>query len=164
MLGLSRPINHSATSRSDIVAAQRLAGDRAAPLPLRVVITPVRGYERDGRRRAAMLDDAMRTMGDVDTAATAAMVAAGHRPGEPMVASLTLNPAAPVRASLAAVLRRWSDVIDANRAGVLDDIDIEYLHELRTAVRGTRSLLSLHGRSAQDVAPRPRRAAAHRTQ
>jgi CHAD domain-containing protein len=60
-----------------------------------------------------------------------------------MVAALTLNPAASARASLAAVLRRWSDVIDANRAGVLDDIDIEYLHELRTAVRGTRSLLSL---------------------
>jgi CHAD domain-containing protein len=52
-----------------------------------------------------------------------------------------LDPAGPAPEALAAVLRRWMDVIDLVRPGVLADVDTEFLHELRTSVRATRSLL-----------------------
>jgi CHAD domain-containing protein len=45
----------------------------------------------------------------------------------------------------AQILRSFCSAIEANRAGVLEDIDVEFLHELRTAVRATRSILSLTG-------------------
>jgi CHAD domain-containing protein len=56
-----------------------------------------------------------------------------------------LDPGAPAAESVANVLRRWIDVIDSVRAGVLDDVDIEYLHDMRISVRATRSLLRLSG-------------------
>ncbi len=59
--------------------------------------------------------------------------------------ALSLDPADPSAVSMGAVLGRWMDIIDAVRDGVLDDLDPEYLHDLRTAGRATRSILSLGG-------------------
>jgi CHAD domain-containing protein len=125
------------------VDQQRLMGDRPAPLPLRVVVAPLRGYERDGARCAELLADAISPLPDSSTAAAAAFLAAGHVPGQPLVAPLQLDARAPAAESLAGVLRRWLNVIDAVRPGVLADVDIEYLHEMRTSIRATRSLLRL---------------------
>jgi CHAD domain-containing protein len=131
------------------VEQQRLAGDPAIPLPLRVVVLPLRGYERDARRCADLLAEALPIQSDAASAAELAFAAAGHIPGTPAVPPVTLSPAAPAIASVAAVLRRWSDVIDQVRPGVIADIDIEYLHDLRTAVRATRSML----RVCEDLLP-----------
>jgi CHAD domain-containing protein len=125
------------------VDQQRLAGARQVPLPLRVLVSPLRGYERDGERCAELLTEAMSRMIGASDAAAAAFAAAGHRPGQPAVAPLQLDPAVAATESLAAVLRRWINIIDAVRPGVLADIDIEYLHEMRASIRATRSLLRL---------------------
>lgn len=127
------------------VDQQRVAGARRSLLPLRVLVLPLRGYERDGQRCAELLSESMDALSDVDTSATVAFVAAGHVPGQPAVAALQLDPQAPAIESLAAVLRRWIEIIDSVRPGVLADIDIEYLHEMRTAVRAIRSILRLDG-------------------
>ena len=127
------------------VNQQRLVGSGDQPLPLQVLIAPLRGYDRDADRCAGLLAKAMPQFDSHDPAATIAMTAAGHPPGQPSVPRLSLNPGDPATASMAAVLRRWMDVIDAVRAGVLDDLDPEYLHDLRTAVRATRSILRLGG-------------------
>jgi CHAD domain-containing protein len=127
------------------VDQQRLLGDRLVPLPLRVLITPVRGYERDGQRCAELLHDTMPVRTDLANTAAAALAAAGLAPGQPSVPIPELDPQAPAAQSLALVLRRWLDIIDSVRPGVLADIDPEYLHELRTAVRATRSIISLAG-------------------
>jgi CHAD domain-containing protein len=121
----------------------RLVGTRPAALPLRVIVDPVRGYERDGRRCADLLRDRLVPLAADTDATAAALAAAGHRPGEPAVAPARLDPTAPAPHSLVAVLRRWSDVIDLVRPGVLADVDAEFLHDLRTSVRATRSLLRL---------------------
>jgi CHAD domain-containing protein len=125
------------------IEQQRLVGDRPTPLPLRVLISPLRGYERDGQRCLDLLREAMPAIDDFGDASVAAFAAAGHTPGQPAVPPVRLDPDAPAPQSLAIVLRRWIDVIEAVRPGVLADIDPEYLHELRTSVRGTRSLLRL---------------------
>jgi len=125
------------------VDQQRLVGDRCASLPLRVVVTPLRGYESDGWRCAELLGHSIAALADSGTAATVAFVAAGHVPGQPAIPALSLDPDASATESLAGVLRRWLDVIDAVRPGVLAQIDTEYLHDMRTAVRATRSLLRL---------------------
>ncbi|HEY7007941.1 MAG TPA: CHAD domain-containing protein [Jatrophihabitantaceae bacterium] len=125
------------------VDQQRVAGVRRTVLPLRVVVTPLRGYERDGQRCAELLGESIGALAEADTSATVAFVAAGHMPGQPAVPPPGLDPQAPAVKSLALVLRRWIDVIDSVRPGVLADIDIEYLHDMRTAVRATRSVLRL---------------------
>ena len=125
------------------VDQQRLTGERPAPLPLRVSIAPLRGYERDGRRCADLLAESGAPLPDAGNAAAVAFAAAGLVPGRPAAATPTLDPQAPALDSIAAVLRRWIDVIDAARPGALADVDIEYLHDLRTAVRATRSVLRL---------------------
>ena len=133
------------------VDQQRLVGDNQRPLPLRVLVSPLRGYERDGKRCAEMLADSMTPLPGEATAAAVAMKAAGHVPGQPAVAPLRLDPNGPAVESLAQVLRHWMDVIDTVRPGVLADIDIEYLHELRTSVRATRSMLALAGHLLSEV-------------
>jgi len=121
----------------------RLVGARPAALPLRVLVSPLRGYERDGRRCTDLLRDRLVPLAGDSDATAAALAAAGHRPGQPPVPPIRLDPDAPAPESLAAVLRRWIDVIDLVRPGVLADVDTEFLHDLRTSVRATRSLLRL---------------------
>lgn len=133
------------------VDQQRLAGDRYTPLPLRVQVSPLRGYEVDGRRCEELLTDAMGRLDDGLDATAVALKAAGHTPGQRAVPRLRLDPNAPALESLTIVLRHWVDVIDTVRPGVLADIDIEYLHEMRAAVRAARSLLRLGG----DLIPEP---------
>lgn len=126
------------------VDQQRLVGTRPAPLPLRVVVSPLRGYERDARRAADILAESLPPGPDGLDGATAAVLAAGLTPGESPIAPLDLDPDAPAIVSTAAALGRWLDVVAAARAGVVDDVDTEFLHELRAAVRATRSLLQLN--------------------
>jgi CHAD domain-containing protein len=127
------------------VDQQRLAGDRHAALPLRVIVAPLRGYERDGQRCAELLGAAVTPIGDANTAVSAAFAAAGHAPGQPAVPAVQLDPDAPTVESMAEVLRRWIDIIDSVRPGALADVDIEYLHDMRTAIRATRSMLRIGG-------------------
>jgi CHAD domain-containing protein len=127
------------------VDQQRLGGSGSQPLPLRVLVVPLRGYERDADRCADLLIESMPHLDTRDTMATIAMTAAGYSPGQPAVPKLVLDPTAPAAESVSYVLRRWMDIIDAARPGVLDDLDPEYLHELRTAVRAIRSILRLAG-------------------
>jgi CHAD domain-containing protein len=132
------------------VDQQRLFGERRVPLPLRVVVAPLRGYERDGQRCVDLLREAVPPLSDLGNAAAAALSAAGHLPGAPAVQPPALDPQQPAAASLARVLRYWMDVIDSVQPGVLADVDPEFLHELRTSVRGTRSLLRLGAGLASD--------------
>ena len=55
----------------------------------------------------------------------------------------------PARLALRTVLLNLLDTLQANVPGTLRDIDTEFLHDLRVAVRRTRSALKLAG----DVLP-----------
>ncbi|HVV07669.1 CHAD domain-containing protein [Amycolatopsis sp.] len=51
----------------------------------------------------------------------------------------------PADAAIATALLGFADAIEANVAGTVEDVDTEFLHELRVAVRRTRSLLKIAG-------------------
>ena len=51
----------------------------------------------------------------------------------------------PASAAIAAVLRTFLATVEANVPGVLDDVDTEFLHDLRVAVRRARSTVKLAG-------------------
>ena len=51
----------------------------------------------------------------------------------------------PAAEAAATILLRLLDTVEANVAGVLADIDTEFLHDLRVSVRRTRSALKLFG-------------------
>ena len=90
--------------------AQRLGGTAASPPP-----------------QAALADDAV--------------LAAGGTPGgAPSTARCGIDPGDPAHRAVAAVLEELRATIDANLPGVLADLDTEFLHDLRVAVRRTRSV------------------------
>jgi CHAD domain-containing protein len=61
----------------------------------------------------------------------------------------TISASQPAAGAVAAALLSYLDEMVANVAGVLDDVDTEFLHDLRVAVRRTRSVLKVVG----DVLP-----------
>lgn len=127
---------------------QRLVSPSRLPLPLRVVVKGLRGYDRDAERAVRLLGDALPPAPNLTTAVQAALVAAGLQPGGGLGGAgdpVPLDPAAPLTHSLAVVLGLRLDVVVACRDGVLADTDPEYLHDLRVAARATRSLLEISG-------------------
>lgn len=68
-----------------------------------------------------------------------------------------LDPAAPAIDGFRTVLAELATTIRANRAGAAEDLDIEFLHDLRIATRRTRTVLA-HARQAlpPDVLDRAR--------
>jgi CHAD domain-containing protein len=127
------------------VEQQRLISPKRTPLPLRVIVTALRGYERDADRCAQLLQAAMPAQPEAACADGGALAAAGHSPGSAAAETLVLDADAPAAQSIALILLRWLDVIEQTRAGVIADLDPEFLHELRVAVRAARSTLKLTG-------------------
>jgi CHAD domain-containing protein len=125
------------------VDQQRLIGNRPSLLPLRVLITPLRGYEKDAQHAEDVLTAAFAQFGEATHATTVAFRAAGHEPGEPALARPRLDPAAPAPEEIAKVLRHWTMVLDAVRPAVVQDVDVECLREFRGAARNCRALLVL---------------------
>src|SRR4051812_23720409 len=107
----------------------------------RVSATAVRGYDRELERIDALLTGTLSlpaaTVPLVDEA-----VAAAGRPaaGTSAKLSLDLDPSEPATTAAASVFARLLEVIDDNLPGTLEDVDSEFLHDLRVAVRRTRSL------------------------
>lgn len=118
-------------------------GSRAAL----VTVSRLRGYDVEADRACTLLAAV-----DGVTAATASsyehsLAAAGKdfddihhaRPGDAVTADM------PASAAIAAVLRTFLTTVEANLPGVLADVDTEFLHDLRVAVRRARTTVKLAG-------------------
>jgi CHAD domain-containing protein len=133
--------------RTDRTAVSRPA---AAQLPARLQVTAVRGYQPQADRVSEMLAAAAGLDGPATQPLDAALAAAGQRAEDySNKVNVPLDPAMPGRAALQAVLLQLLDTLEANVAGTIRDVDTEFLHDLRVAVRRTRSALKLAG----DVLP-----------
>jgi len=131
------------------------------PLPPRLTVTEVRGYQGQARRAERLIaavdgvtaaDTGPADTGPADTGPATtgpfadALLAAGRRPGDysnKVDADITAE--TPATAAAATILLRLLDTIEANVDGTLRDIDTEFLHDLRVSVRRTRSALKLFG-------------------
>jgi len=113
-----------------------------AALPGRLVVEPVRGYERDFDRVVGRLREGL-GLAEADVPLfDAAVTAAGGKP-EGVQSKVAFEPEPGTRSDVAAgqVLLLLLEVAEANVQGVLDDLDTEFLHDLRVSVRRARSVL-----------------------
>ncbi len=113
------------------------AGAREA----RLTVLTLRGYAADARRAERILTGL--GLRDVDPDEDRSAVA------EPPIGKV--DRAVPAGVLLAAALGDFSATMRANLPGLLDDVDTEFLHDFRVAVRQTRSTLKLGRAALPDV-------------
>lgn len=137
----------AAATAKGTAAPQRLRG--------RVDLTGVLGY----RRQFDRVDAALRGDPDLVVASTPvvdeAVTALGGSPGGlSSRVEVHLDRDEPAGAASRRVLRGLAEVVEANRSGTLDDLDSEFLHDLRVAVRRSRSVLRQMKRAFDPVVRR----------
>jgi CHAD domain-containing protein len=116
----------------------------------RLTVTALRGYQAQAVRLTDLLAAAPGLTDGSQSALEAALAAAGRHPGDySSKIDVKLAPRMPAAAAMAAVLTALFDTLEANVNGTVRDLDTEFLHDLRIAVRRTRSALKLAG----DVLP-----------
>ena len=109
----------------------------AAAAPARVSVRTLRGYDNQARRAARLLDGlGLHTVQDSEDNEPT-LVAPMSRTDREVPASVLLT----------AALGDFLAAIRKNLPGLLDDVDTEFLHDFRVAVRRTRATLKL-GRPA----------------
>jgi len=117
-----------------------------AHAPPRLSVVPVRGYQAQSDRLSRTLGANAAISPSGRSPLEIALAAAGQQPGR-RTAVVQLDAAMPAAAALAAILTAQLAVIEANVPGTVRDVDTEFLHDLRIAIRRTRSALKLAGRA-----------------
>jgi CHAD domain-containing protein len=145
---------------SDQKTIARLAVDQMlvtfparASVPPRLTLTPVRGYQAQAERACRTALAGVPGVSDGhDAVLDAVLAATGHRAGERpgKAAGAPLRPSEPAATAMAGILTSLLDALEANVPGTIKDIDTEFLHDLRIAVRWTRSALKLCGSALPD--------------
>jgi CHAD domain-containing protein len=112
------------------------------PLPAQLRILPVRGYRSEPRR----LEDRFRSDAALQPSEQnpleEALTAVGRRPADyTSKLELQLQSEQDAQQALRTILSSLLGVLKANQDGLRADIDTEFLHDFRVAVRRTRSAL-----------------------
>jgi CHAD domain-containing protein len=114
------------------------------PLPLVVVLTPVKGFERSQRIAVDVIEREIGLSPMADTPSGTAMRAVGVEPSTYQAKrTLTLEPDARADYATIAICRNLLETMRANEDGIRRNLDTEFLHDFRVAVRRTRSALRL---------------------
>jgi len=137
-------------------ATANVDGGPAVALRPRLHVVGVLGYDRELRDVSALLLDRLGLVAASGPVHDDAVEATGGVVGGTSAKlKLVLDPLERSDVAAATILRRLLEIIDANLPGTLADVDSEFLHDLRVAVRRTRALQrELHG----VFAPEPLRA------
>jgi CHAD domain-containing protein len=131
--------------RATVTAAATQAGT-TAELPTRLAIAEVRGYPGQARKAASLLAAVPGVSAASQREFSAALTALGRHPADySSSVEAEITAAMPAAVAVARLLLRLLDTIENNIDGVLRDIDTEYLHDFRVAVRRTRSAIKLLG-------------------
>ena len=122
--------------------AQVLSGGDQRQLAPRLRVLPVLGYDRDFARVRAVLSGRGGLKPATGSLADEAMRAAGLDPrGVSSQVKVALERSMPAGVAMTAVCHRLAGIVEANLGGTVDDIDPEFLHDLRVAIRRTRSVV-----------------------
>jgi CHAD domain-containing protein len=145
-----RTVRESRVLNADEKTVARLLIESDDDGATRLLVQPLRGYEGDGDQIARQLADFDGLTPLVTTPYDDALAHASRKPGDyDKSPTVPMRPETPAPVAVASVLAHFAAVIDANVEGTIADIDTEFLHDLRVAVRRTRSILKLTG----DVLP-----------
>jgi len=137
-------ITVTAVAASPTAASPTAAG--TAELPLRLTITEVRGYPGQARRASTLLAGVPGVSSASQGVFTAALTALGRHPADyTSGVDAEVTASMPASVAVARLLLRLLDTLKQNVDGVLRDIDTEFLHDLRVAVRRSRSAIKLLG-------------------
>lgn len=119
------------------------ADDNEAHRTTYLTVQPLRGYARQAKRLAAYLQRNLETSATNDDIHLWALQASGQTPGAysgRMV--VQLDPNMQAGKAIRLILLHLLETMRANEDGIKTDIDSEFLHDFRIAVRRTRSALS----------------------
>jgi CHAD domain-containing protein len=125
----------------ETVAAE-VPGCAPTELPAIVRVEPLRGYDAAAERLRAHLA-AMPGLRPLEGGALeqTLRVLGAWPGGDPAHAEVALHPTTRADQALRALLGAELRVVEANEDGVLGDLDVEFLHDLRVACRRSRALL-----------------------
>ena len=113
----------------------------ASPLRPRLRVTPVRGYDEERRTVQSTLEqDLGFKPADEPLVDEAVRVSGGLPGGFPAKIAVPLRPDQRADSGAAAVLRALLGVIEANLEGTIEELDSEFLHDLRVSVRRSRAV------------------------
>ncbi|MBN1102666.1 MAG: CHAD domain-containing protein [Deltaproteobacteria bacterium] len=121
----------------------RSSSEENAPAPaVYLWLLPVKGYSRHARKIAEQFAAAGLAVGTEDAVYFEGLRMAGKEPGS-YSSKMTVQLAPEMRADEAtkAILRFLLQIIRVNEANIEKDIDTEFVHDFRVAVRRTRSAL-----------------------
>jgi CHAD domain-containing protein len=119
---------------------RRTKGD---PLGLRLFLEPVRGYEKALEKLTERLSAQGGFQAKDGGLFEEAMARLGRTPGAySSKLNLTLVPEMRADEAMQVILRSLFDAMTLNEQGLIDDVDTEFLHDFRVAIRRTRSALA----------------------
>lgn len=147
---VQRSVRDSRVLNTDEKTVARLLTESSDDGTSRLQLQPLRGYEADADRIARLMGRVDGLTASATTAYDDALTLATRSPhDQEQKLAAPLQPETPAPVAVANMLAQFAAVIDDNVAGTIAAIDIEFLHDLRVAVRRTRSILKLAG----DVLP-----------
>jgi CHAD domain-containing protein len=118
-----------------------LGSHRHVRLPARLSLAGLRGYTKALERTQRVVEGELELPAVSESLADEAVRRSGGTPGGvSSKVEVALDPAHRADSAAAAILTRLTTVVEANLPGTLADRDSEFLHDLRVAVRRTRSL------------------------
>ncbi len=119
------------------------AAGESPPLASFLTVQPLRGYDNQARRLATYLQKSLPVASGNEGITFSALQDAGRTPSAYSgKLNIHLEADTPAAEATKIILRHLLKTMRANEAGIKADIDIEFLHDYRIAVRRTRSALS----------------------
>lgn len=129
-----------------VVETPRPSRHDGHPPPCHMRLEAIRGYEAEADRLTRRLTGLPGLHPSSALPWASGLVASGRSPGDYSGRfELTLEPELPAAIAVRSILARLAAGAEANIPGVLADLDTEFLHDLRVAVRRGRSALKLLG-------------------
>lgn len=109
----------------------------------RILVRPVKGYERELRRLVGFFANELEFPASGDCMFDEAMAAVGREAGDyTSKLDIPLRPDMPAIDAVRRIQLTLLDTLERNIDGTRADLDSEFLHDLRVATRRTRSALS----------------------
>lgn len=109
-------------------------------LEKRIQVIPVRGYPNPHQRALEFIKREWSLVKADKEILITALNALDQQPADYSIKShITLSPEMRTDVATKALLREMLEVMEANEWGICDDIDSEFLHDYRVAIRKTRS-------------------------
>jgi len=118
--------------------------EKKIPASNRLILTPLKGYERYCRKISAILSELnIRQDPDPRPALSIILSISGKNPSLfSSKINVKLTPEATARTAAVEILKALCENIKQNENGLFADIDSEFLHDFRVSTRRTRSALS----------------------